>query len=159
MNNIATFFRESRTARFLIPAGIVLIVFSIFMFIISNQNKNYLEVEATISRVELSREATIDAEGNREEAMYKIFVKYNVNDFEYENELGEMYKQKVGDKIKIVYNPDNPNEISQPSNMILNICLLVGGIAALVGGIISAINAVKKHKKMKNQEEAWSNGQ
>ena len=70
----------------------------------------------------------------------------------------EMYKQKVGDKIKIVYNPDNPNEISQPSNMILNICLLVGGIAALVGGIVSAINAVKKHKKMKKQEEAWENG-
>ena len=41
--------------------------------------------------------------------------------------------------------------------MILNICLLVAGIIALTGGIISIINAVKRHKKMKKQEEGWSN--
>lgn len=157
MNNIATFFRESRMARFLIPIGIVLIIFSIFLFISDNHNKNYIETTATVSRVELVREATTDIDGNREEAMYNIFVKYTVNDFEYDNLLGEMYEHKVGDKIKIVYNPDNPNEISQPGNMILNICLLVAGIIALTGGIVSIINAVKRHKKMKKQEEGWSN--
>jgi len=158
MNNIATFFRESRTARFLIPLGIILVVFSIFLFISDNHNKNYIETTATVSRVELVSEATTDIDGNREEAMYKIFVKYTVNDFEYDNLLGEMYEHKVGDKIKIVYNPDNPNEISQPGSMILNICLLVGGIASLVGGIVSIINAVKGHKKMKEQEKGWTNG-
>ena len=158
MNSIATFFRESRIARFLIPLGIILIVFSIFMFITDNHNKNYIEIEATVSKVELTREATTDVDGNHEEAMYNIYVKYNVNDFEYDNLLGEMYKQKVGDKIKIVYNPDNPNEISQPGSMILNICLLAGGIISLVAGIISAINAIKRHKKMKSEEEAFASG-
>ena len=158
MNNIAIFFRESRTARFLIPLGIILIVFSVFLFISDDHNKNYIETEATISKAELVREATIDSEGNREEASYMIFVKYTVNGKEYETELGEMLEQKVGEKITIVYNPDNPNEISTPSSPILNIVLLFGGMASLVGGIISAINAVKRHKKMKAQEESWKNG-
>ena len=158
MNNIATFFRESRIARFLIPLGVILIVFSVFMFIADNHNKDYIEIEATVSRIELTREATTDVDGNYEEAMYNIYVKYTINDFEYDNLLGEMYKQKVGDKIKIVYNPDNPNEISQPGSMILNICILAGGITALVAGIISAINAIKRRKKMKNKEEAFASG-
>lgn len=158
MNSVASFFRESRTARFFIPLGIILIVFSVLLFVSDEYNKNYIKTEATVSKTELVREAITDDEGNHEEAMYKIFVKYMVNGKEYETELGEMYEHKVGDKITIVYNPDDPNQISQPSSMVLNIVLLVGGIAALVGGIISIINAVKRHKKMKLQEENWKNG-
>ena len=157
MNGIATFFRESRTARFLIPLGIILIAVSILLFVVDNHNKDYIMTEATISKVELVREETYDADGNREEAMYNIFVKYIVNGTEYDTELGEMYKHKVGDKITIVYNPEDPSQISQPSSMILNIVLLVSGIAILVGGIISAINALKRHNKMKIQEESWNN--
>lgn len=159
MNGIITFFRESKTARFLIPLGIILIIFSIFLFISSNHNKDYIKTEATVSKVELVREATYDVDGNREEAMYRIFVKYTVDGNEYDTELGEMFEQKVGDKITIVYNPSNPTEISQPSSMILNIAMLVGGVAALVGGIVSAVNAIKRRKKMKEQERSWENGQ
>ena len=151
MNNIITFLRESRTARFLIPMGIIFIIFSIFLFITDNNNKNYIETTATVSRTELVSEATTDANGNREEAMYKIFVKYTIDGYEYDNELGEMFEKKVGDKIKIVYNPDNPNEISQPSNIILNICLLVAGIASLIGGIISIVNVIKRNKNKKKE--------
>ena len=158
MNNIFTFFRETRTARFFIPLGIILIVFSIFFFIAGDHNKNYIETEATVSKAILVREATYDVNGNREEAMYDIFVKYTVDGKEYDNELGEMYEHKVGDKLKIIYNPENPNDISQPSSMILNIAMLIGGIASLVGGIISIINTVKRHKKMKGQEESWKDG-
>ncbi len=157
MNKVATFFRESKTARFLIPLGIILIVFGIFFFISDNNNKNYVRTEAIVSKVELSREATYDIDGNREEAMYNIFVKYTVNGKEYDTELGEMYEHKVGDKITIVYNPDDPNQISSPPSLILNIALLLGGAAALVGGIISAVNSVKRYKKMNMQEESWKN--
>ena len=158
MNNLATFFRESRTARFFIPLGVILIAFSIILFIIGNQNKDYIKIESTVSKVELSREETIDSEGNTEPAMYKIFVKYTVDGKEYDTELGEMYEKKVGDKITIIYNPKDPTQISQPNSIILNIAMLVGGIASLTGGIISAVNAVKRHKKMKAQEESWNNG-
>lgn len=159
MNGIATFFRESKTARFLIPLGIILIIMSILLFVIGNHNKNYIKIESTVSKVELVKEETTDSEGNTEEAIYDIYVKYTVDGKEYDTELGEMSKRKVGDKITIVYNPNNPSEISQPSSIILNICLLVGGIVSLVGGIISSINAVKRYKKMKKQEEGWNNGQ
>ena len=159
MNGIATFFRESKTARFLIPLGIILIIMSILLFVIGNHNKNYIKIESTVSKVELVKEETTDSEGNTDEAIYNIYVKYTVDGKEYDTELGEMSKRKVGDKITIVYNPNNPSEISQPSSIILNICLLVGGIASLAGGIISSINAVKRYKKMKKQEEGWNNGQ
>ena len=157
MNNIATFFRESNTARFFIPLGIILIVFSILLFSVGKHNKNYIKIESTVSKVELLNEARYDVDGNKEEATYNIFVKYTVDGKEYETELGEMFEQKVGDKITIVYNPENPNEISQPSSMILNIAMLVAGIASLTGGIISAVKAVKRHKQMKEQEKGWKN--
>ena len=158
MNNVATFFRESRVARFFIPLGIILIVFSIFLFISGEHNKDYIKTEATVSKSVLVQEAYYDNEGNLQDAIYKIFVKYTVNGQEYDTELGEMLERKVGDKITIVYNPSNPNEISQPSSLILNIAFLVGGIASLTGGIVSAVNAVKRNKKMKAQEESWKNG-
>lgn len=158
MNNLATFFRESRVARFFIPFGIILIVFSIFLFIAGDHNKNYLATEAVVSKTELVKEGTYDNEGNYEEAMYNIYVKYTVDGKEYETELGEMLERKVGDKINIVYNPANPEEISQPASLILNIVLLLGGIGALVGGIVSVINALKRNKKMRMQEEGWKNG-
>lgn len=158
MNKIATFFRESSTARFLIPLGIVLIIFGVVFFISDNKNKNYKKIEAIVSKTELVQEETIDSEGNTDPAMYKIFVKYTVDGKEYETELGELYEHKVGEKIKIVYNPENPTQISQPPSLILNICLLAGGVASLAGGIISAVKAVQKHNKMKAQEESWKNG-
>ena len=157
MNAIATFFRESKTARFLIPLGIILIVVSVFLFISDKHNKDYIKIESTVSKVVLVKEASYDVDGNKEEATYNIFVKYTVDGKEYETELGEMFEQKVGDKITIVYNPENPNEISQPSSMILNIAMLVAGIASLTGGIISAVKAVKRHKQMKEQEKGWKN--
>ena len=159
MNNIATFFRESRIARFFIPLGIVLIVFSVFLFISDNQNKDYIKTESTVSKTELVKEATYDNEGNKEEATYRIFVKYTVDGKEYEQELGEMFERTVGDKVTIVYDPSDPTKISQPSSPILNFALLIGGIAALVGGVLSVVNAVKRHKKMKEQEESWKNGE
>ena len=158
MNKLAVFFRESKLAVFLIPLGITLIVFSMLLFVVRDNNKNYIEIEATVSKVELYSEESFDVDGNVEPAQYTIYVKYVVDEKEYENELGIMFEHKVGDKIKIVYNPEDPNQISSPSSLILNITLLIGGIAALIGGICSAINSINRQKKLKSQEEAWSNG-
>ena len=158
MNSIATFLRESRTARFLIPLGVILIVFSIFLFIIQDHNKNYIATEGVVSKTELAEQAYTDTDGNYVEATYKVYVKYTAEGKEYEEVLGELSGYKKGDKIKITYNPEDPSQISQPSSLIFNIILLAGGIAALVGGVVSAINAVKKHKELKKQEEGWNNG-
>ncbi len=158
MNKMATFFRESMAARFLIPVGITLIVFGIIMFVINSKNQNYIQIEAVVSNVSVSQEAYTDVDGNYVEATYDVSVKYTVDGKEYEEVLNGLSKYNVGEKMKIYYNPANPSQITQTKSMVLPIIIIVGGIASLVGGIVSAVTTVKKHKAMKTQEEGWKNG-
>ena len=158
MNSMATFFRESRTARFFIPAGIILIIFGIFMFIVNNDNKNYVEVESTVTSIDVDQEAYIDAEGNQVEATYTVKLTYTVDGKEYTGELSGVSKYNTGDKMKIYYNPDNPTQITQTKSLILPIAIIVAGIAALAFGIISSVHAIKERRKLKTQEEGWKNG-
>ena len=88
MNKLATFFRESITARFFIPFGIVLIVFGVIMFMINKENQNYIKIEAVVSKTELVEESYIDENGDTVEATYKVYVKYTVDGKEYDEELG-----------------------------------------------------------------------
>lgn len=159
MNGIATFFRESRVARFFIPLGIILIAFGIVVFVINNKNKDYIEVESTITNVELSEEAYTDSEGNHYDATYNLTIKYTVDGKEYNGTLDNMPKYDIGKKMTIYYNPKNPSEFTQSKSIILPIIMVAGGIASFVGGIVSASRAVKRHKKMKKQEESWNNGE
>ena len=158
MNKVVTFFRESSVARFFIPAGLILIIFGVIVFIINTKNSNYVQIEATVSNVQIEEEAYIDNDGNHVEATYSISVKYTVDGKEYEAELGGLSKYNVGDKMKIYYNPSDPSQITQTKSLILPIVIIVAGVAALVGGIISGINAIKRYKKMKKEEEGWNNG-
>ena len=158
MNSMATFFRESRTARFFIPAGIILIIFGIYMFIINNNNQNYVETESTVTSAEVDQEAYTDAEGNQVEATYTVKLTYTVNEKEYKGELSGVSKHNTGDKMKIYYNPDNPTQITQTKSLILPVVIILAGVASLAGGIISSVRAIKEHKEMKIQEEGWKNG-
>ena len=151
MNTFATFARESRAARFLIPAGLILIIFGVIMFVVNKQNKDYISTESTVTKVEAEEETD-------SEKTYTVIVKYTVNDKEYEAELGGLSEYKEGDRIKIYYNPDDPGQITMTKSMILPVAIIAGGIAALAGGIFSGINAVKRYKRMKEQEKEWSNG-
>ena len=157
MNNLATFFRESKTARFFIPLGIILIAFGIVIAIINNQNKDYIKTEATISNVVLATDAYTDVDGNRIEATYDIYLKYTVDGKEYEADLSGLPKYNIGDKMTIYYNPSDPSQITQTKSMIIPLVMIALGIAAFVGGIVSAMNAVKRHKAMKEQEKGWAN--
>ena len=158
MNKIVTILRESRLARFLIPGGIIVIVFGLIFFTASKQNQNYVQTESTVTKVELEQEAYTDSNGDRTEASYFVYVKYTVDGKEYEAELGGMSELKEGQKLTIYYNPSDPTRVTQTKSPLVPIILIAAGIAALVGGIISGINAVKKYKKMKDQEKEWANG-
>ena len=159
MNKFATFMRESVSARFFIPVGIILIIFGIIAFVITIKNQNYIEVEATITNIVLQEEEHLDNEGNRVEATYKFDIKYTVDGKEYTSDLDNMFKQNIGDKITIYYNPKDPSQITQTKSIIFPIIIIVAGIASLVGGIVSAVNAVKRHKKMEKQERSWANNE
>jgi hypothetical protein len=155
MNSIATFFRESKTARFFIPLGLILIIFGVIVFIINTQNKDYIEVESTVSNVKLVQDAYTDTDGNFVEAEYDLTVTYTVYGREYSGELNNMSKANIGDKITIYYNPKDPSQITQTKSLVLPIVMIAGGLASLIGGIVNAVNAVKRCKKMKEQERSW----
>ena len=101
------------------------------------------------------------SEGNlnrvRHKISDKVYVKYSVDGKNYEEELGELSgSYKEGEKMTIYYNPENPSEITQTTSLVLPIVMIVGGIAAFIGGIVSGANAIKRHKKMKEQEKEWA---
>ena len=43
-------------------------------------------------------------------------------------------------------------------SLIMPIILIAAGAAAFAGGIVSAVNSVKKYRRMKEQEREWANG-
>lgn len=127
------------------------------MFVINNNNQNYIKTTSTVKEVILTEDAHLDEDGNQVDATYSIKVGYTVDKKEYEAELDGMSKHKIGDKITIYYNPKDPSKITQTKSLILPIIFIIAGIASLIGGIVSAINAIKRHKKMKEQERSWAN--
>ena len=157
MNKMLTFMRESQTARFFIPAGLILIIFGIVVFVISLNNQNYVKIEATVTNVEEAQETNVDDDGTNTTTVYNATVNYTVGGKEYTQTLDNVSKCKKGDKMDIYYNPKDPNQITQTKSLILPIVIIVAGITSLTGGIISAINAVKRHKNMKEQERSWAN--
>ena len=157
MNKIFTFMRESQTARFFIPAGLILIIFGIVVFVITLNNQNYIKIEATVANVEETQETNVDDGETNITTVYNATVNYIVDGKEYTQTLDNVSKCKVGDKMDIYYNPKDPNQITQTKSLILPIVIIVAGIASLTGGIISTANAVKRHKKMKEQEKSWAN--
>lgn len=157
MNKIIMFFRESITARFFIPLGIILIVFGVIIFGINKENQNYIKTNAIVSRMDLVRESYIDENHNEVEATYNVYVKYSVDGKEYEEELGELSGYKENQEITIYYNPDDPVKITQTKSLVLPIVMILFGFVSFVGGIISGLNAIKRIKKMNDQEREWNN--
>ena len=155
MNKLIVFFRESLVARALIPMGIILAVFGVIMFTINKDNQNFIKTEAVVSKTELVEEAHTDVDGEHVDATYKVFVKYTVDGKEYDVELGELSGYKKDQKVTIYYNPKDPSEITQSKSLVLPVILVVGGVASIVGGVISGVNVLKKQKKMKEQERSW----
>lgn len=158
MNKFILLVRESGLARFLIPAGIILIIFGCIFFRASNSSRDYIETEATVTNVELEEEAYLDANGDRVEATYLVRVRYTVDGKTYEEELGGLNQYNVGDSMKIYYNPDDPSQLTMSKSFLIPTIIVVVGLAAVAGGVVSGVNAIKKCKRMKEQEDAWANG-
>ena len=159
MDKIAVFLRESGTARFFIPAGLILLIFGVVLFVVNTKNQNYIKTEATVLESKVLEEAHTDVDGNYVDATYSATFKYSVDGKEYTGSLDNVSKFNAGDKMTIYYNPENPSQITQTKSLMLPVIIIAAGIASLVGGIISAANAIKKYNKMKEQERSWNNEQ
>ena len=142
--------------RFLLPAGIILLIFGLVSFGSIKDARNYIQTDAVISKAELYQEA-YDKNGEHHEAEYDVYVKYTVNGRTYESELGILSGVKVGDAMKVYYNPADPSEVVQMRNQAVIPYVALGlGALALIGGIINVMKAVQKLKRLQEQEEEWS---
>ena len=103
--------------------------------------------------------AYTDADGNIVDATYSANVKYTVDGKEYEAVLDNVSKYDIGDKVTIYYNPKDPSQVTMSKSLILPIVIIVSGVIAFAGGIVSATKAIKRYKKMNEQEKGWSNGE
>ena len=159
MNKIITIIRESALARFLIPAGIILIVFGVVFFGASKRNQHYKQTSAQVTSVTLEEAASTDVNGNRTEATYSLGIRYTVDGKEYENDLSGMSKREAGDRIVIYYDPDDPNMITQTKSLIIPLVIIAAGIGAVVAGIVSGVNVIRRYNRMKAQEREWSHGE
>ena len=158
MNNFATIMRESRVARFLLPAGLMLIVFGIIFFIINKQNQDYIETESTVTKIEIEEEAHTDEKGEEVEATYKATVAYTVDGKEYQAELSGVSKYDEGEKVKIYYNPADPSQVTMSKSLIIPLAMIAAGIVLFAAGIISGMNAIKRYRRMREQEKEWAHG-
>ena len=159
MNKIITIIRESALARFLIPAGIILIVFGVVFFGASKRNQHYKQTSAQVTSVTLEEAASTDVNGNRTEATYTLGIRYTVDGKEYENDLSGMSKREAGDRIVIYYDPDDPNMITQTKSLSIPLVIIAAGIGAVVAGIVSGVNVIRRYNRMKAQEREWSHGE
>ena len=159
MNKIITIIRESALARFLIPAGIILIFFGVVFFGASKRNQHYKQTSAQVTSVTLEEAASTDVNGNRTEATYTLGIRYTVDGKEYENDLSGMSKREAGDRIVIYYDPDDPNMITQTKSLIIPLVIIAAGIGAVVAGIVSGVNVIRRYNRMKAQEREWSHGE
>ena len=159
MNRFIQLMQATTLGRFLIPAGVILLIFGLVTVGGVKDARNFKEVSAVISKAELVQEA-YDEKGEHHDAEYDVYVKYTVGGREYESELGVLSgKINVGDAMKVYYNPDDPGEVVQMRNQAVIPYVALGvGAVALIAGVLSVIKALRKIKDLKEQEKEWNYG-
>ena len=148
MNRFARFLRDYALARFLLPLGVVAIIFGCVALGPDAKRLNYPKTQATVTRAELYEEA-YDEGDTHHDATYTIYVKYAVDGVEYEEAYGVHPEMKPGETLTINYNPNNHRDIGQPISMLLPYGIIASGIAALAGGIFSIIHTNKKNRNLR----------
>lgn len=157
MNRFVKFMRDYALARFLLPVGVIAIIFGCFAIGPVARRLNYPTTQATVTRVELYEEA-YDVGDTHHDATYTITVKYAVDGVEYEEEYGVFPKMKEGETLTINYNPNDPRDIGQPNSMLLPYGIIAAGVLALAVAIYDIIRINKKNRALKKQEEEWKHG-
>lgn len=121
--------------------GISFLVISIGMLIYSSHFKEKaLECTAVISTIE----TRTDSDGDTN---HTVYVKYWINDIEYNEQLGLYYSgMSEGDEIPIYYNPDKPSQIMAESSSIIWYISLVMGLIFFAAAIFVTFKRWQKKK-------------
>ena len=139
---------SSNTAvlRFLLPIGLILIVFGVMLF--NSTPDKYEETKGTVTNV--------TAHMNDDDEVYDIDFEYTVGTQKYSNTFVDMNEaKKVGDEIKVFYDPANPESVSNSKNTgIFGVAFIVIGAAAVAFSIYSTVKSFKKTRQMDEQIKA-----
>lgn len=145
MQKTTSILKSANIGKFLVPAGVMLILFSIFMFYVVTSSQGYMETDAVVTRTEEYEKPTesdetevdlFDVFENERDKKSTVYVKYTVNGTEYEEVYGVFTGYKEGDRIRICYDPDDPKTLTQPGSLLHPAVILAVGIAAVIAGII-----------------------
>ncbi|MCR5611644.1 MAG: DUF3592 domain-containing protein [Clostridiales bacterium] len=142
--------RNTGPARFLVPAGLILIIFGIILLGIKMDN--YAETVGKVTDVQ----QYIDHTGEDEQTLFDVSFDYTVEGIKYSgcfDGIGKSYN--VGDEIKVFYDPENPHKTtnSKGAGMIGLIAIGLGALSA-VGGVLLAVKAFRKSKELDVQIKA-----
>lgn len=139
-NRFAGFMRNTGPARFFIPFGIILIVFGTILM--SFKTDSYLE---TVGRVTSVSEYT-DTDDN---TVYDVDFTYTVEGKQYTGTfdgLTEVFNE--GDEIRVYFDPENPENITNSKAGFLPLIMIAAGIMALVYGIFRTMKAFRKSREL-----------
>ena len=106
-----------------------------------SQVKNFPEVEATVTAVEI--ESTVDTDGTTTETA-TVHVSYTVDGTEYNEVLDDSKSDmKEGDVITVRYNPEKPNKVTATTKtagfvrIAFGTVIAIAGLAALIKHLVT----------------------
>lgn len=145
-NQLRRFSSNTAVLRFLLPIGLILIVFGVMLF--NSTPDKYEETKGTVTNV--------TAHMNDDDEVYDIDFEYTVGTQKYSNTFVDMNEaKKVGDEIKVFYDPANPESVSNSKNTgIFGVAFIVIGAAAVAFSIYSTVKSFKKTRQMDEQIKA-----
>ena len=105
------------------------------------QVKNFPEVEATVTLVEI--DTTTDADGSETETA-TVHVSYTVDGTEYNEILSDSNsKMQEGDRITVRTNPEKPNEVTATTKTAGFVRIAFGIVIALAGVVSLALLIIR----------------
>ena len=133
-NKFARIMRNTGPARFFIPAGIFMIIFGIIMA--GFETDNFIETTGTVTGVE----EHVEYVDNKQQTQYDISFTYNANGKEYTGTFDNMGKgANKGDSIKVFYDPENPERITNSKMDFLGPVLIGVGALAIAFGVFKTV--------------------
>ncbi|MBR5380009.1 MAG: DUF3592 domain-containing protein [Clostridia bacterium] len=135
-NRIARIMRNTGPARFFVPLGIILIVFGII--VMGFNTDDYTLTMGTITAVTES----VTQEGQKE---YDVRFTYDADGKTYEGTFAGLPGDfSVGNGIKVYYDPQDPEKITNSKLGFLPPIMIALGAAATVFGVWKTVQAFKK---------------
>lgn len=140
-NKLARIMRNTGPGRFLIPAGVILIIFGILT--LGVKTDDYLPVTGHIT-------AVTEGVFAEDQQQYDVTFTYTVDGKNYEETFSNMLgSYNEGDEIELFYDPADPTKVTNSKTGAFFSPLLIAiGVLAVGFGVFVTVKAFKKSKAL-----------